>query len=64
VVVNIDKLVKASRDAQLRRIIKACAPVWFYRFLQEPRRMFQRYFIEDMAFIWLLVKEAAHMRRR
>ncbi|MET0981900.1 MAG: WecB/TagA/CpsF family glycosyltransferase [Telluria sp.] len=32
---------------------------WFYRFLQEPRRMFRRYFIDDMAFIWLLMKEAA-----
>jgi N-acetylglucosaminyldiphosphoundecaprenol N-acetyl-beta-D-mannosaminyltransferase len=32
---------------------------WFYRFLQEPRRMFRRYFIDDMAFIWLLIKEAA-----
>ena len=32
---------------------------WFYRFLQEPRRMFRRYFIEDMAFIWLLMKELA-----
>ena len=32
---------------------------WFYRFLQEPRRMFRRYFIDDMAFIWLFVKEAA-----
>ena len=31
---------------------------WFYRFLQEPRRMFRRYFIDDMAFIGLLVKEA------
>ena len=30
---------------------------WFYRFLQEPRRMFRRYFIDDMAFIWLFVKE-------
>jgi N-acetylglucosaminyldiphosphoundecaprenol N-acetyl-beta-D-mannosaminyltransferase len=30
---------------------------WFYRFLQEPRRMFRRYFIEDMAFIWLFLKE-------
>lgn len=30
---------------------------WFYRFLQEPRRMFRRYFIEDMAFFGLLVKE-------
>ena len=30
---------------------------WFYRFLQEPRRMFKRYFIDDMAFFWLLLKE-------
>ncbi|SHN13233.1 WecB/TagA/CpsF family glycosyltransferase [Rhizobacter sp. OV335] len=27
---------------------------WFYRFLQEPRRMFRRYFIEDMGFFGLL----------
>ncbi len=27
---------------------------WFYRFLQEPRRMFRRYFIEDMGFFVLL----------
>lgn len=32
---------------------------WFYRFLQEPRRMFRRYFVDDMAFIWLFIKEAA-----
>ncbi|MCP5241067.1 MAG: WecB/TagA/CpsF family glycosyltransferase [Zoogloeaceae bacterium] len=31
---------------------------WFYRFLQEPRRMFKRYFIDDIAFFWLLAKEA------
>lgn len=30
---------------------------WFYRFLQEPRRMFKRYFVDDMAFFWLLAKE-------
>jgi N-acetylglucosaminyldiphosphoundecaprenol N-acetyl-beta-D-mannosaminyltransferase len=29
---------------------------WFYRFLQEPRRMFKRYFIEDMYFFVLLAK--------
>ncbi len=34
---------------------------WFYRFLQEPRRMFRRYFVDDIAFFWLLAKEA--MRR-
>lgn len=31
---------------------------WFYRFSQEPRRLFARYFIEDMRFFWLLLKEA------
>lgn len=30
---------------------------WFFRFLQEPHRMFTRYFIEDMAFFGLLLKE-------
>ena len=30
---------------------------WFHRFLKEPRRMFRRYFIEDMAFLGLLVRE-------
>ena len=29
---------------------------WFYRFLQEPRKMFRRYFVDDMAFFWLLLK--------
>jgi N-acetylglucosaminyldiphosphoundecaprenol N-acetyl-beta-D-mannosaminyltransferase len=37
---------------------------WFFRFLQEPRRMFRRYFIEDMAFVWLFIKEAASGRRK
>jgi N-acetylglucosaminyldiphosphoundecaprenol N-acetyl-beta-D-mannosaminyltransferase len=30
---------------------------WLYRFLQEPRRMFRRYFIDDSLFFWLLAKE-------
>lgn len=36
---------------------------WFYRFLQEPRRMFRRYFIEDMYFFWMLAKELAVKRK-
>lgn len=35
---------------------------WFYRFLQEPRRMFRRYFIDDMAFFWLLAKAMVQRR--
>ena len=30
---------------------------WFFRFIQEPRRMFRRYFIEDMAFLGMLARE-------
>ena len=29
---------------------------WFYRFLQEPRRMFKRYFIDDLKIIHLIWK--------
>lgn len=30
---------------------------WFHRFLQEPRRMFRRYFIDDLWFFWMVVRE-------
>lgn len=30
---------------------------WFYRFLQEPNRMFKRYFIEDSIFLFIFFKE-------
>lgn len=29
---------------------------WFYRFLQEPKRMFKRYFIDDMRILGLVKK--------
>lgn len=62
--------VGGSFDVAVGRIKRA--PVWmqkaglewFHRFLQEPRRMFRRYFIDDMAFIWLVMKEAFGGHRR
>lgn len=30
---------------------------WFYRFLQEPKRLYKRYFVEDPKFFWLLMKK-------
>lgn len=42
---------------------------WFYRFLQEPRRMFRRYFVDSMDFfamlwreLWLSQKQRGHGR--
>lgn len=29
---------------------------WFYRFLKEPKRMFKRYFIDDIKIIKLIIK--------
>lgn len=33
-----------------------CGLEWFYRFLQEPRRLFKRYFIDDIKIIKLINK--------
>lgn len=30
---------------------------WFYRFLQEPKRMYKRYFIDDPVFFWHFMKQ-------
>ena len=30
---------------------------WFYRFLQEPKRMYKRYFVDDPIFFWYLFKQ-------
>jgi N-acetylglucosaminyldiphosphoundecaprenol N-acetyl-beta-D-mannosaminyltransferase len=36
---------------------------WFFRFVQEPRRLFKRYFITDSRFAWLFVRELLRSRR-
>lgn len=51
--------VAIGRVRRAPRWMRRAGLEWFYRFLQEPRRMFRRYFIDDMAFIWLFLKEAA-----
>jgi N-acetylglucosaminyldiphosphoundecaprenol N-acetyl-beta-D-mannosaminyltransferase len=35
---------------------------WFYRFLQEPKRMFRRYFIEAPRFIPLIIAQKFRKR--
>jgi len=50
--------VAIGRVKRAPRWMQKCGLEWFYRFLQEPVRMFRRYFIDDLAFIWLFIKEA------
>jgi N-acetylglucosaminyldiphosphoundecaprenol N-acetyl-beta-D-mannosaminyltransferase len=30
---------------------------WFFRFLMEPRRLFRRYFVDDVRFAWIFARE-------
>ena len=36
---------------------------WFYRFLKEPKRLFKRYFIDDMQIISLIIKYRKQRRK-
>ena len=51
--------VVAGKVKRAPRWMQRAGLEWFYRFLQEPRRMFRRYFLEDATFFWLLLKELA-----
>jgi len=35
---------------------------WFYRFLQEPKRMWKRYLVGNSKFIWLVLKEKFNIK--
>jgi exopolysaccharide biosynthesis WecB/TagA/CpsF family protein len=39
------------------KIFQKFAMEWFYRLTKEPRRMYRRYFIDDIPFFWLLFKQ-------
>lgn len=36
---------------------------WFYRFLQEPSRMWKRYFVINLMFIWYLILKILHLKK-
>lgn len=38
-------------------VFQKLAMEWFYRFLMEPKRMFRRYFIDDVKFFWYFGKQ-------
>ena len=38
-------------------IYQKLALEWFYRFMKEPKRMFKRYFIDDIKFFWYFGKQ-------
>jgi len=36
---------------------------WFWRFIQEPRTMWRRYFVEDLAFFSLILQELMNSKK-
>lgn len=43
---------EAGNVKRAPRWVQKIAMEWFYRFLKEPRRMFRRYFVDDIRFFW------------
>lgn len=48
---------EAGNIKRAPKIIQILAMEWFYRFLQEPKRLFRRYFIDDIRFFYYFVKQ-------
>jgi len=48
---------EAGNIKRAPKIFQKLAMEWFYRFLKEPKRMYRRYFIEDIPFFWYLGKQ-------
>lgn len=48
---------EAGNIKRAPKIFQKLAMEWFYRFLKEPKRMYRRYFIDDIPFFWLLIKQ-------
>ena len=39
------------------KLVQILAMEWFYRFLKEPKRLFRRYFIDDIQFFYYFAKQ-------
>ena len=48
---------EAGNIKRAPKIYQKLAMEWFYRFLKEPKRMYKRYFIDDIPFFWYLAKQ-------
>lgn len=48
---------EAGNVKRAPKILQKMAMEWFYRFLMEPKRMFKRYFVDDMQFFFYFAKQ-------
>lgn len=48
---------EAGNIKRAPKIFQILAMEWFYRFLKEPKRLFKRYFIDDIQFFYYFAKQ-------
>lgn len=48
---------EAGNIKRAPKFFQRLALEWLYRFLKEPRRLFKRYFVDDMLFFWYFGKQ-------
>lgn len=48
---------EAGNVKRAPKVFQALYLEWFYRFLQEPKRMYKRYFVDDIKFFWLFLQQ-------
>lgn len=49
--------VVSGKTKRAPRWMQTAGLEWFYRFLQEPKRMWKRYLVGNTKFLWLVLKE-------
>jgi len=54
--------VMAGRVRRAPRWMQRAGLEWLFRLMQEPRRMWRRYLVEDVRFLWLLARERSRSR--
>ena len=48
---------EAGNVKRAPKIFQALAMEWLYRFVKEPKRLYKRYFIDDIPFFWYLFQQ-------
>lgn len=56
--------IVAGLTKRAPRLIQNIGMEWFYRFAQEPRRMWKRYLIGNSEFLWLCLKEVFRKKHK
>jgi len=54
---------EAGNLSRAPRVWQRMGMEWFYRFIREPRRLFRRYFIDDMCFFYYYLRQLVGIYR-